>query len=177
VGEGGNEKGRVGVIADNRGMAEKSETSVGQHLSRVPRRQVVSWRFGSTAALTFALALFGAGCERKNPTSSGVTAHTPLSSLTEDDRSRLCDWEAAWAGGYGKVHECTEQSSVGAPESRSSCEASLRDYASCSATVADYERCQRAMWSSPCAPNKSIWQRPECAAVSPCIKDALRSHR
>jgi hypothetical protein len=160
-------------------MAGNSEKSVRAHLPRVQRGQVVWFRFGSTAALTFALALFGgAGCQRQQPTSSGVTAHKPLSSLTEEDRSRLCDWEAAWAGGYGKVHECTAQNSVAAPESRSSCEASLRDdYASCSATVADYERCERSIWSAPCAVTKSIWERPECATIAPCIKDALRSHR
>jgi hypothetical protein len=110
--------------------------------------------------------------------SSGVTADKPLSSLTKEDRSRLCDWEAAWAGGYGKSHECTPHNSVVARESRSSCETSLRDdYASCSATVADYERCERSVWSDPCAVAKSIWERPECAAIAPCIKDALRSHR
>lgn len=158
-------------------MSEDSEKCVPAHLPRVQRRQVVSFRFGSTAALTFALALFGAaGCQREQPMSSGVTAHKTLSSLTQEDRSRLCDWEAAWAGGYGKVHECTAHNSVVARESRSSCETSLRDdYASCSATVADYERCNRSFWSAPCAVAKPIWERQECAAIGPCMKDALRS--
>ena len=167
------------MCADNRNMAESSENSVRAHLPRVQRRQVVSLPFGSIAALTFALALFGGGgCQRQQPTTSGVTAHKPLSSLSEEDRSRLCDWEAAWAGGYGRVHECTAHNSVVARESRSSCEISLRDdYASCSATVADYERCERNFWSAPCAVTKPIWERPECAAIGPCIKDAMRSHR
>lgn len=160
-------------------MSEDSEKSVRAHLPRVQWRQVVSFRFGSTAALTFALALFGgAGCQRQPPTSSGVTAHKTLSSLTEADRSQLCDWEAAWAGGYGKVHECTAHNSVVARESRSTCETSLHDeYASCSATVADYERCERSFWSAPCAVTGPIWERPECATIGPCMKDALRSHR
>jgi hypothetical protein len=160
-------------------MAENSENGVRTQLPRVRRREVVSLRFGSTAALTFALAVLGgAGCQRRPPASSGVTAHKPLSSLTEEDRSRLCDWEAAWAGGYGEVHECTAHNSVVARESRSSCEISLRDdYASCSATVADYERCERTFWSAPCAVTKPIWERSECVAIGPCMKDALRSHR
>jgi hypothetical protein len=160
-------------------MEASSKTSVRAQLTQAQRRQVVSFRLHSTAALTFALALVGtAGCQRERPTSSGVTAQKPLSSLTKDDRSRLCDWEAAWAGGYGKVHECSAQSSVGARESRSSCETSLRDgYASCSATVADYERCQRSIWSAPCAVTKPIWELPECATIASCMKDALRSHR
>jgi hypothetical protein len=158
-------------------MTGSSKNSARAHLLR---RQVASLRFGVAAALAVALPLFGgAGCQRQQPTtSSGVIAHKPLSSLTEEDRSRLCDWEAAWAGGYGKVHECTPHNSVAARESRSSCELSLReDYASCSATVADYERCERNFWSAPCAGTKPIWERPECVAIAPCIKDALRSHR
>jgi hypothetical protein len=159
-------------------MPEDSDKIVRAHLQRAPRRQVASFRLGSAAALTLALALFGeAACQRQQPsTHSGVTAHKALSSLTAEDRSRLCDWEAAWAGGYGKVHECTAHNSVVARESRSSCETSLRDdYASCRATVADYERCERSFWSNPCAVSKPIWERPECATVGQCMKDALRS--
>lgn len=158
-------------------MSEELKKNVPAHLPCVQRRHFVSFRFGTAAALTFALALIGgAGCQRQQPTSSGITADKTLSSLTEEDRSRLCDWEAAWAGGYGKVHECSAHNAVAARESRSACETSLRDdYASCSATVADYERCERSFWSAPCAVTKPIWERPECATIGPCMKDALRS--
>jgi hypothetical protein len=131
----------------------------------------------NAAAAALALTVLAAtACQRDatRAASSGIAPTKPLSSLAEADRSRLCDWEAAWAGGYGKVHRCSAESGVGWSESRSECENSLRDeYGSCGATVAEYERCRRDVWSDPCAPG--LLDRPTCAALNPCLRSALEA--
>jgi hypothetical protein len=131
--------------------------------------------FNHAAAVSLMLTVFvGTACKRDAPraASSGIAPTKTLSSLSQEERSRLCDWEAPWAGGYGKVHPCSTDSAVGWNESRSECETSLQEqYGSCSATVAEFERCRRDIWSDPC--RGGVLDRPTCAAMNPCVKAAL----
>ena len=141
------------------------------------RDDYVSKFFDHAAAVSLMLTVFVVtACKRDAPrtASSGIAPTKSLSSLSQEERSGLCDWEAAWAGGYGKVQPCSADSAVGWNESRSECEASLHDqYGSCSATVAEFESCRRDIWSDPCA--GGVLDRPTCAAMNPCLKAALES--
>jgi hypothetical protein len=141
------------------------------------REDYVSNFFNHAATVGLMLMVFvGTACKRDAPraASSGIAPTKTLSSLAQNERSRLCDWEAPWAGGYGKVHPCSADTAVGWSESRSECETSLHEqYGSCSATVADFERCRREIWSDPCG--GGVLDRPTCASISPCLKAALEA--
>ena len=79
---------------------------------------------------------------------SGVNGNKPLSTLTADERRRLCDWGASLYGGYGKTTVCVDGSTqVRTNASREDClsEGDASGFASCAATVSQLEACGRAI--------------------------------
>jgi hypothetical protein len=102
------------------------------------------------AAGSLSLVGLVAGCSGGGPEASGVAESTKLYEMTEQDSAKLCDFSAAWLGGYGGSKECTingQTSKSTVAKDRATCVAASRDAVAklkgkedrCNATIADYE--------------------------------------
>jgi hypothetical protein len=83
----------------------------------------------------------GAGGSGGTTNGSGVDGTKSLSTLTMDEKGKLCDWLAGLVGGYGKADACG-MGKYTPPMSQADCASNLPI---CDVTVANFEACQQAM--------------------------------
>lgn len=101
------------------------------------------------------------------PGASGVDSSKPLSALTADEKGKLCDWNAAQAGGYGKTMTCSDGTDASNDANQAEC---VADIPSCSATVGQFETCTMAVVTvSLCDQIAKILTATECKAVVACV--------
>jgi hypothetical protein len=95
----------------------------------------------------------------------GVDRSKPVSSVTDADKSALCDWFAPMVGGYGAVPACAEWL-ISAPPDKATC---LADFPVCAVTIGTFEDCVVAIVAaqSVCTPDAlaAVMMRADCAAV------------
>jgi hypothetical protein len=93
-----------------------------------------------------------------------VEMTAPLVSLSEAEKSNLCDVSACRFGGYGTRTRCSTGPAVMIAASRQRCLAGTTTNPACTATVGDLLRCEDALKVSPCF--LTLLQAPECAPLS-----------
>jgi len=76
----------------------------------------------------------------------GVSGTRTLSSLSDTEIQRLCQWGVDVGGGDGRVIMCSETESVEV----GTVEECRSEFPSCDATVREAEDCILALWTDPC---------------------------
>lgn len=118
-----------------------------------------------TLAILLLTVVAGCGGDDDPPESSPVEGTKPLSTLTVDEKTQLCDWGASLFGGYGKRRNCSNESYSTSAASREVCveDDSLAD---CEVTVDQFERCARALHDRCLAGLFS----DACEPIEPCVE-------
>jgi hypothetical protein len=120
-----------------------------------------------SALLMFSVVGCGGGGGSSGPGASGVESSKPLSALSADEKGKLCDWNAAQAGGYGKTMSCSDGTDASNDANQAEC---VADVPSCSATVAQFEACTKAAVTVPlCDQIAKILTASECQALVACL--------
>jgi hypothetical protein len=125
-------------------------------------------RIAMTAVALAVLTAACGGCTVSSGNGNGppgVDRSKPVSSVTEADKSALCDWFAPMVGGYGSVSACAE-GFLTAPPDKATC---LADFPVCAVTIGVFEDCVVAIVAAQnaCTPDAltAVMMRADCAAV------------
>ena len=108
----------------------------------------------------------GADPKPVGPT-SGVDPDKTIGELDASEKKKLCDWQAAVGGGYGKTTKCEGGVSTSTPKSQSACVQEL-NIPSCQATVGEVEVCMKVDAQAPCA--LAVLTAPECESLRACAQ-------
>ena len=100
----------------------------------------------------------------KPAATSGVDPEKTLGDLGTSEKKKLCDWEAALHGGYGKTTKCPEGTTVENAPSQADC---VKEMPACAATVAEAEACFKVNAADVCS--LPILTAPECAPLRECL--------
>ncbi|MBX3225089.1 MAG: hypothetical protein KF795_31520 [Labilithrix sp.] len=103
----------------------------------------------------------------KPAATSGVDPDKTVGELSANDKKKLCDWQAAVSGGYGKTTKCDDGLSTSTPKSQAACVQRL-NLPSCAATIAQVEACITLDAQDPCA--FAILSAPECEPLRACAQ-------
>jgi hypothetical protein len=100
---------------------------------------------------------------------SGVSGTKTVATITDADRTAICDWTAGLYGGYGKTIECGNVGgfdlTIIGPESQAECVAEAAQIPkTCQATVAQAEACVKA--AADCDDTND---EAACAAIIACM--------
>jgi len=118
-----------------------------------------------TAALAMVTMACGSSSNGGNTGPTGVDRSKQISTVTEDDKSALCDWFAPMVGGYGTTPACAD-ALLEAPPDKATC---LTDFPSCAVTIGQFEDCVVAIVAAQntCteASLTAVMARPDCQAV------------
>jgi hypothetical protein len=100
---------------------------------------------------------------------SGVDGTRNVTSLTDAEKTMVCNWFADLLGGYGAADAC-DAVAISAPPSRVAC---LARFPSCDARVAVLESCfgmvVEAEQSCSAAAQATAAMSPDCMVAAPCV--------
>jgi hypothetical protein len=98
---------------------------------------------------------------------SGLDRARPVSSLSDAELGRLCDWGLSQLGGYGTTLVCSDGSQIRNSPSQQACIAGHDRSFRCIATVGDSEDCLRAIGTGGCS-QALFLSLPACRAMFTC---------
>jgi hypothetical protein len=129
----------------------------------------------ASLVLLIGVAVAGCGSDgdggKSGPGTSGVEKSKSLSSLSADEKGKLCDWNAMLNGGYGKTMTCSDGTDTSNDEDRATCVSSIPP--DCAATVGQFEVCSTVVVTVPlCDQITKLFASTQCQPLIACLTAA-----